>query len=200
MKARFEEFYAEEYTDAEIRAIFNKVYGGKELTHEEILKFKSAMLVAFGEMDWETGWTQQFHYGAIRNNNTLMYKKLGPDTGFDSIGEFTTAKAMSKYLDRLNSEGKLIVRRKAVGRKKALKDLFNCMCAQAEGGMNYSGKCYICHSMMESEANQLKGMVEEAFPGLNGEVEINPIGTVIGSHTGPGTVALFFFASDKRGL
>ena len=100
----------------------------------------------------------------------------------------------------VNSEGKLIVRRKAVGRKKALKDLFNCMCAQAEGGMNYSGKCYICPSMMESEANQLKGMVEEAFPRLNGKVEINPIGTVIGSHTGPGTVALFFFASDKRGL
>ena len=102
-----EEFYAEDYIDAEIRAIFNKVYGGTELTHEEILKFKSAMLVAFGEMDWETGWTQQFHYGAIRNNNTKMFKLLGPDTGFDSIGEFTTAKSMAKYLDRLNSEGKL---------------------------------------------------------------------------------------------
>ena len=102
-----EEFYAEDYTDAEIRTIFNKVYGGTELTHEEILKFKSAMLVVFGEMDWETGWTQQFHYGAIRNNNTKMFKLLGPDTGFDSIGEFTTAKSMAKYLDRLNSEGKL---------------------------------------------------------------------------------------------
>ena len=89
------------------RQIFNKVYGGTELTHEEILKFKSAMLVVFGEMDWETGWTQQFHYGAIRNNNTKMFKLLGPDTGFDSIGEFTTAKSMAKYLDRLNSEGKL---------------------------------------------------------------------------------------------
>ena len=65
------------------------------------------MLVVFGEMDWETGWTQQFHYGAIRNNNTKMFKLLGPDTGFDSIGEFTTAKSMAKYLDRLNSEGKL---------------------------------------------------------------------------------------------
>ncbi|MBR6750176.1 MAG: glucuronate isomerase [Bacteroidaceae bacterium] len=102
-----EEFYAEDYTDAEIRRIFDKVYGGKELSQEEILKFKSAMLVEFGEMDWETGWTQQFHYGAIRNNNTLMFKKLGPDTGFDSIGEFTTAKAMAKYLDRLNTSGKL---------------------------------------------------------------------------------------------
>ena len=65
------------------------------------------MLIVFGEMDWEKGWTQQFHYGAIRNNNTKMFKLLGPDTGFDSIGEFTTAKAMAKFLDRLNTEGKL---------------------------------------------------------------------------------------------
>ena len=102
-----EEFYAEDYTDAEIRAIFNKVYGGTELTKEEILKFKSAMLVIFAEMDWETSWAQQYHYGAIRDNNSKMFKLLGPDTGFDSIGEFNTAKSMSKFLDRLNSEGKL---------------------------------------------------------------------------------------------
>ena len=102
-----EEFYAEDYTDAEIKSIFNKVYGGNELTKEEILKFKSAMLIVFGEMDWEKGWTQQFHYGAIRNNNTKMFKLLGPDTGFDSIGEFTTAKSMAKFLDRLNTAGKL---------------------------------------------------------------------------------------------
>ena len=102
-----EEFYAENYTDAEIKTIFNKVYSGQVLTKEEILKFKSAMLVILGEMDWEKGWTQQFHYGAIRNNNTKMFKLLGPDTGFDSIGEFTTAKAMAKFLDRLNMEGKL---------------------------------------------------------------------------------------------
>ena len=94
-----EEFYAEDYTDVEIKTIFNKVYGGIELTKEEILKFKSAMLVIFGEMDWEKGWTQQFHYGAIRNNNTKMFKLLGPDTGFDSIGEFTTAKAMANFQD-----------------------------------------------------------------------------------------------------
>ena len=102
-----EEFYAEDYTDAEINAIFNKVYAGSELTNEEILKFKSAMLVVFAEMDNEKGWTQQFHYGAIRNNNTRMFEKLGPDTGFDSIGVFNTSKAMAKFLDRLNTADKL---------------------------------------------------------------------------------------------
>ena len=103
LTTELKEFYAEDYTGAEVKAIFNKVYGGTGLTKEEILKFKSAMLVVFGEMDWEKGWTQQFHYGAIRNNNSKMFKLLGPDTGFDSIGEFTTAKAMAKFLDRLNS-------------------------------------------------------------------------------------------------
>lgn len=102
-----EEFYAEDYTDAEINAIFNKVYGGKELTKEEVIKFKSCMMVILAEMDYDKGWAQQFHYGAIRNNNTKMFKLVGPDTGFDSIGEFNAAKACSKFLDRLNSDGKL---------------------------------------------------------------------------------------------
>jgi glucuronate isomerase len=102
-----EEFYAEDYTDAEIKAIFNKIYGGTELIYDEILKFKSAMMVIFAEMDWEKGWTQQFHYGAIRNNNTRLFNQLGPDTGFDSIGTFNTAKAMSKFLNRLDTNNKL---------------------------------------------------------------------------------------------
>lgn len=102
-----EEFYAEDYTQADIDAIFNKVYGGKELTREEIIKFKSAMLVEGAIMDWEKGWTQQFHYGAIRDNNTRLFKQLGPDTGFDSIGDFTVAKAMSKFFNRLDTNDKL---------------------------------------------------------------------------------------------
>lgn len=102
-----EEFYAEDYTDAEINNIFIKVLGGKKLTELETLKFKSAMLRIHAEMDYASNWTQQYHYGAIRNNNTKMFKQLGPDTGFDSIGEFNTAKKMAKFLDTLNSEGKL---------------------------------------------------------------------------------------------
>jgi len=102
-----EEFYADDYTDGEITSIFNKGYGGKKLSDEQIRKFKSAMLLEFGIMNNEKGWTQQFHYGPIRNNNSKMFGKIGPDTGFDSIGECITAKSMARYFDRLNSQDKL---------------------------------------------------------------------------------------------
>ena len=102
-----EEFYAEDYTTSEIEAIFAKVYGGKELTDAEIRKYKSAMLVEFGVMDCESGWTQQFHFGPIRNNNSRMMAAIGVDTGFDSMGDLNQAKNMAKYLDRLDVQGKL---------------------------------------------------------------------------------------------
>ncbi|MDR1416727.1 MAG: glucuronate isomerase [Prevotellaceae bacterium] len=102
-----EEFYAADYTQSEVEAIFSKVYGGKELNAEETLKFKSAMMVEFAVMDWEKGWVQQLHYGALRNNNTRLFNQLGPDTGFDSIGDFTVGKSMSGFLNRLDVMNKL---------------------------------------------------------------------------------------------
>ena len=102
-----EEFYAEPYTDTEIAIIFNKVVGGEMLDRKEVRKFKSAMLYVFAVQDYEAGWAQQYHYGAIRNNNTRMFRQLGPDTGFDSIGEFNTAKSCSAFLNRLDLEGHL---------------------------------------------------------------------------------------------
>ena len=102
-----EEFYAEPYTQHEIETIFNKVYGGANLQLDEILKFKSAILYEGALMDWEKGWTQQFHYGAIRNNNSRLFGKLGADTGFDSIGDFMVAKSMSRFLDQLDKNNQL---------------------------------------------------------------------------------------------
>ena len=102
-----EEFYAEDYTETEIKSIFNKVYGGKNLTHNEVLKFKSALLVILAEIDWEKGLTQQFHYGVIRNNNTRFFNNVGPDTGFDSMSTVNTAKSLAKFLDRLDVNNKL---------------------------------------------------------------------------------------------
>jgi glucuronate isomerase len=99
--------FAEDYSSKEIRAIFTKVRAGNHLTSEEILKFKSCMLYEFGVMDHSRGWAQQFHIGALRNNNTRLFNKLGPDTGFDSIGDQPVAQPLSKLLNRLDTEDKL---------------------------------------------------------------------------------------------
>lgn len=100
-------FYADDYTVSEIDVIFDKVMKGKKLSNEEISKFKSAVLHQGAIMDWEKGWVQQFHYGAIRDNNSRLYKKVGADTGFDSIGDFTVAQAMSKFFNNLDINNKL---------------------------------------------------------------------------------------------
>ncbi|HEC41278.1 MAG TPA: glucuronate isomerase [Bacteroides sp.] len=102
-----ETFYAEEYTQDDLDNIFAKVRSGKKLDETEILKFKSGMLVVFAMMDYDRGWTQQFHIGAIRSNNSRMLELLGPDTGYDSIGDFEVARPMSKLFDRLESMEKL---------------------------------------------------------------------------------------------
>lgn len=102
-----EVIYAEDYTDAEIKSIFSKIRGGAALSYEENIKFKSAMLVEFAKWDHEKGWIQQYHLGAIRNNNSRMMRQLGPDTGWDSIGDFSHAKAIAKFLDRLDSTDQL---------------------------------------------------------------------------------------------
>ena len=98
---------AEEYTEKEIRDIFEKIRGGNDLTNPEILKFKSCMLYEFGIMDHSRGWTQQFHLGALRNNSTRLFNLLGPDTGLDSIGDFEIARPLSRFLDKLDKENKL---------------------------------------------------------------------------------------------
>ena len=102
-----EEIYVEDFTGQEIESIFAKVHGGKELNVLEQRKFKSCMLLHFAEWDWEKGWVQQYHLGALRNNNSRMLSKLGPDTGWDSIGDFSQAAALSKFLNKLDSEDKL---------------------------------------------------------------------------------------------
>lgn len=102
-----ETFYFEPYTNKEIEEIFRKVRRNKGISQQEIIQFKSAMLYEFAKMDASKGWTQQYHYGVLRNNNSEMFEKLGPDSGFDSIGQFNVAKTMVRFFDKLNREKNL---------------------------------------------------------------------------------------------
>ena len=102
-----EYIYAEDYTEDEINATFNKITNGRELSLDERLKFKSAMLHLFATWDHEKGWVQQYHVGALRNNNTRMLAVSGPDTGWDSIGDFRQAASMSKFFDKLDGTNQL---------------------------------------------------------------------------------------------
>ncbi|WAC40038.1 glucuronate isomerase [Pedobacter sp. SL55] len=102
-----EQIYAEDYTEEEVAQIFLKIRKGKAITQEENLKFKSAMLFQFALWDHERGWVQQYHLGAIRNNNDRLLASLGPDTGFDSIGDFSQGRALAKFLNKLDAGNKL---------------------------------------------------------------------------------------------
>ncbi len=102
-----EQVYAEDYTEIEINHIFDKIRAGNELTYSENLKIKSALLIEFAIWDCEKGWVQQYHLGALRNNNARMLSQLGPDTGWDSIGDFSQAKALARFLNKLDTNNQL---------------------------------------------------------------------------------------------
>ena len=102
-----ENFYSADYKEIEIEIIFKKVLLGKAPNAGELAKFRSAFLHDQAVMDAEAGWAQQFHIGAIRNNNSRMFGLVGPDTGYDAIHDQEIAAAGNKFFDRLASEGKL---------------------------------------------------------------------------------------------
>ena len=98
----------------------------------------------------------------------------------------------------VNFEGKLIPREKIRTKKKVIAQVVKRMEEYAEGGLDYNQKCYISNAACLEDAKEVARLIEERFPKLDGKVVINDIGTTIGSHTGPGTVALFFKGAKKR--
>jgi len=99
--------YFESFTELEVQRIFKKKREGKEISKQEALKFQSALMLFLSETYHEYSWVQQFHLGALRNNNSRMFKRIGPDTGWDSIGDYPQAQNLSKFLDALDSKDKL---------------------------------------------------------------------------------------------
>lgn len=102
-----EQVYAEPFTEKEVQTIFAKRMSDEPVTKQEAKVFMSAMLYHLGCMYAAKGWVQQFHLGALRNNSTRMMRQLGPDTGFDSIGDWEQASALARFLNRLDTEDKL---------------------------------------------------------------------------------------------
>jgi len=113
-----------------------------------------------------------------------------------------TAGAIGQVLNicpllNMDNEGRLIPRYKLRGKKRVFQATVEKMEELADDGLEYSGKCYMCHSACIEDAKTVAAMIEERFPKLNGSVEINDIGTTIGSHTGPGTVSIFFWGQKR---
>ncbi len=102
-----ETFYDVDFTPKVLEAIFQKIRSGKTLTEEERQQYESGILYELALMDHAKGWVQQFHIGALRNNNKRMLNELGPDTGFDSIGDWQIAQPLAKFLSKLDEDDKL---------------------------------------------------------------------------------------------
>ncbi len=102
-----EQLFAEDFSAADISRIFEKVRSGQTVGQPEIRQFKSAMMLELAGMDADKNWAQQFHLGALRNVNSRARKTLGPDTGFDTMGDFEMARPLAAFLDRLDRANKL---------------------------------------------------------------------------------------------
>jgi glucuronate isomerase len=102
-----EHLYAEPWADADVAASFDRLRAGKAIEKGEGLRYKSALLHRLALLEHASGWVQQFHLGALRSNNARLVRSLGPDTGFDSIGDFEQARPLARFLDRLDETNQL---------------------------------------------------------------------------------------------
>lgn len=143
--------------------------------------------------DWANDHKLEMHHWFFSTDLTF-YVKGGRIS--KASGWFGTVLKICPLLN-MDLEGRLVPRYKLRGKKKAAEEIVSRMEEHAEGGLNYSGKCYISNSGCPDDAEMVAKLVEARFPKLSGRVEINSVGTTIGSHTGPGTVAMFFWG-DRR--
>lgn len=143
--------------------------------------------------DWATKHRLELHHWFFSTDLTF-YIKGGRVT--KTAGFFGQLLGICPLLN-MDDEGRLIPREKVRSKRKVIKRIVEMMEAHAQKGHDYDGKCYISMSACMEDAKAVAELVEQTFPKLNGKVVINNIGTTIGSHTGPGTVALFFWGDER---
>lgn len=144
--------------------------------------------------DWAENHRLRVHHWFF--STTLEYYVKGGRIS-RAAGWFGTALNICPLLN-MDLLGRLIPRRKYRGKRRVIEECVKRMEQHAEGGRNYSGKCFISMSACPEDARAVAAAVEKKFRKLRGRVEINSIGTTIGSHTGPGTVALFFWGDERK--
>jgi glucuronate isomerase len=159
-----ETLHAAAYTEREIAAIFDKARARKALSLDEIDKFRSAVLYDLALWDHARNWTQQFHLGAMRNNNTRMLRALGPDTGFDAIADLPQAGTLSRFFDRLESTDQL-AKTILYNLNPADNDLFATLLGCFQGGgtpgkMQFGSAWWFLDQLdgMEKQINSLSNM------------------------------------------
>lgn len=143
--------------------------------------------------DWAQAHRLELHHWFFSTDLTF-YVKGGRISS--AAGWFGTVLKICPLLN-MDDQGRLIPRYKVRGKAKVIERIVQKMEEHAAGGLNYSGRCFISHSACLEDAKSVAALVEARFPKLNGPVELFSIGTTIGSHTGPGTVALFFWGDPR---
>ena len=144
--------------------------------------------------DWAEANKLKLHHWFFSTDLTFFVKggRISKVSGW-----FGTVLRICPVLD-MDNGGHLVPRFKVRDKKRVINEIVNKMEQFADGGLNYSGKCYISNSGCYEDARAVADLVEQRFKKLNGKVEITSVGTTIGSHTGPGTVALFFWGSERK--
>lgn len=184
----------EQYPDRKIYVVDSLcAASGHGLFMDKLADLRDAGMTIEEVKDWAENNRLRMHHMVATTDLTFLIKggRLSKTAGF--VG---TVLNICPILT-ITKEGKLVAKEKVRTKKKALKRLADVMEEYAENGLEYCDKCYISHSACMDDAKAVAQMVEERFPKLNGKVLVNNIGTTIGSHTGPGTVALFFWGEEK---
>lgn len=184
----------EKYPDRKIIVIDSLcASAGYGLLMAELAKKRDAGATIDELEKWTMDNLMKMHHWVLVSDLKYLVKggRLSKASGF-----FGTMLSICPIIN-VNNEGKLIAREKIRTKKKAIKRMVELMEENTEEGLDYSGKCYISMSACMEDAQEVARLIEEKFPKLNGKVVINSIGTVIGSHTGPGTIALFFWGKER---
>jgi glucuronate isomerase len=158
-----EEPYAEEYTEARIKKIFLAARRGKAPSDEEARAFKSALLVEFGRMNAEKKWALQLHLGAIRNVNSRFMKRLGPNTGYDTIGDMPLARPLARLLGRLDGEGSLprtILYGLNPASNEALAAMIGCFAEEGLPGKMQFGSAWWFNDQKHGMEEQLRALAD----------------------------------------